>query len=75
MMAVEVGIGDEIASDFGVGDIKAITDDWIVYALDDGEEVAIHREKNAYWVPADIGNNGLDEERTVQAELDGSDDC
>jgi len=49
---------DVIASDFGVGKIVAITKNFIIHLVEDGEEVVVTKGVDPFWIPIEM--EGID---------------
>ena len=46
---MKISVGTIIGSDFGVGPVVAITEEWVIQKAD-GCECALHREDGRYWI-------------------------
>lgn len=58
--------GDVVASDFGTGPVVAITKEWVIHRIENGDEVAIHRENNWVGVPAQFPEEDVDENAELE---------
>lgn len=63
---MKVKIGDIVESEFGTGPLVAVTKEWVIHEVVNGDrvdEVAIHRENQYISVPVEFPNKpegGLD---------------
>lgn len=67
---VEVGVGDEIRTDVGNGEIRVISEEFmIIYDENIGGELCVHMEDH-WWVPAEVDENSIDTERELEVSYE-----
>lgn len=44
-------VGDEVESEFGRGKVVAITKEWLIHENKSGDEVALTRDDDTFWIP------------------------
>lgn len=66
-MSIKVKIGTVVKTDFGTGQVVAITKEWLIHNNESGREVCIYLKDNRVSVPCDTSTPDID--ATSEIEL------
>lgn len=63
---MKIKVGTEIESEFGRGPVVAITKQWVIYEVADGDEMALCIGEQEFWIPVTEREIGGGQERELE---------